>query len=781
MSSVGAAYAMSLLRGWSMWLAPRSIDMALLRSYGAEKLEMKDGLQRKRKRIIIGGLVSVTLISGGALALIRNHAQQNKESTSVAREEQYTNRLIKEKSPYLLQHAHNPVDWYPWGEEAFEKARREDKPIFLSIGYSTCHWCHVMERESYNDPEVAKLMNDAFVSIKVDREERPDIDNVYMNVALMMMGSGGWPLNVILTPDKKPFFAATYIPKDNRFGQRGLLELIPQIKQAWLSQRDKVVGSANQITAALRENRGGSASGELDASMLKTAFDQFNNQFDKQNGGFGHAQKFPTPHNLLFLLRYWKRTGEPKALEMVEKTLQAMRRGGMYDHVGFGFHRYSTELTWHVPHFEKMLYDQAMLALAYLEAYQATGKEDYAKTAREIFTYVSRDMTSPAGGFYSAEDADSEGEEGKFYLWTESEIGRVLAKSDADLFIKAFGVQAGGNFTDPFGKQNAGENILRLVKPTKALAAELKMPEVDLQTRLETSRQKLFTVREKRVHPGKDDKILTDWNGLMIAAFAKAAQVLDEPKYAETARHSVDFILKNLRTPDGRLLHRYREGQATIKGHVDDYAFLVWGLIELYEATFDVKYLQTALDLNSDLIKHFWDATNGGFYFTADDDEALLVRQREVSDNAIPSGNSVAMLNLLRLNRITANSDLEAKAVAISRTFAGEVKQAPSGHAELMAALDFGIGPSYEVVIAGNSQAADTKAMLRAISRQYVPNKVVILKPTEQNATKLTRLADFTKYQTSRDGKATAYVCLNYNCKLPTTDSAKMLELLTGK
>jgi uncharacterized protein YyaL (SSP411 family) len=344
----------------------------------------------------------------------------------------------------------------------------------------------------------------------------------------------------------------------------------------WLSQREKIVGSANQITAALRESRGSSEGGELDASTLKTAFDQFNNQFDKQYGGFGRAQKFPTPHNLLFLLRYWKRSGEPKALEMVEKTLQAMRGGGMYDHVGFGFHRYSTEPTWHVPHFEKMLYDQAMLALAYLEAYQATGKEEYAKTAREIFTYVTRDMTASAGGFYSAEDADSEGEEGKFYLWTESEIGRVLAKSDADLFIKAFGVQSGGNFTDPFGKQNAGTNILRSTKPVKDLAAELKMPEADLQTRLEAARQKLFTVREKRVHPGKDDKILTDWNGLMIAAFARGAQILDEPKYAEIARRSVDFIFKNLRSQDGCLVHRYREGQATIKAHADDYAFLVW-------------------------------------------------------------------------------------------------------------------------------------------------------------------------------------------------------------
>jgi len=748
-------------------------------SGAASFIDMNRLSARKRKLIFVAGLAVLLSVCAGAFALIsKRSASRATAQEGVTQESRRPNRLIKEKSPYLLQHAYNPVDWYPWGEEAFEKARREDKPIFLSIGYSTCHWCHVMERESYNDPEVAKLMNDAFVAIKVDREERPDIDNVYMNVALMMTGSGGWPLNVILTPDTKPFFAATYIPKDNRFGQKGLLELIPQIKQAWLTQRDKVVGSANQITAALRENRGGSASGELDASILKTAFDQFNNQFDKRNGGFGRAQKFPTPHNLIFLLRYWKRTGEAKALEMVEQTLQAMRSGGMDDYVGFGFHRYSTEPTWHVPHFEKMLYDQAMLTLAYLEAYQVTGKEEYANTAREIFTYVSRDMTSPAGGFYSAEDADSEGEEGKFYLWTEGEIRKVLAKSDADLFIKTFDVETGGNFTDPFGKAQRGANILRRAKPIKDLAVELKMSEPELQTRLETSRQKLFAVRERRVRPGKDDKILTDWNGLMIAAFARGAQILDEPKYAETARRAVDFILKSLRSRDGRLLHRYREGQATIKAHADDYAFLIWGLIELYEATFDVKHLQTAVDLNRDLVKHFWEANNGGFYFTADDDEALLVRQKEVEDNAIPSGNSVAMLNLLRLSRITANTDLEAKAAAISKAFAGEVKQAPSGHAELMTALDFGIGPSYEVVIAGNSQAEDTKAMLRALRKQFIPNKVVILKPTEQNSPDIIRLAEFTKYQTSRDGKATAYVCLNYNCKLPTTEINKMLELL---
>jgi len=455
-----------------------------------------------------------------------------------------------------------------------------------------------------------------------------------------------------------------------------------------------------------------------------------------------------------------------------------MRLGGIYDHLGFGFHRYSTEPTWLVPHFEKMLYDQAMLAMAYTEAYQATGTEAFAQTAREIFTYVLRDMTAAEGGFSSAEAADSEGEEGKFYLWTDKEIVKTLGKPDADLVARVYGVEAAGNFNDPVTREKPGTNILHLGRPLDEIARELKMSPEELRSRWESARQKLFTGRGKRVHPYKDDKILTDWNGLMIAALAKGAQVFDEPTYAEAAGRATNFILQNLRGPGGRLLHRYREGQSGIKAHADDYAFLIWGLLELYEVTFEVKYLKTALDLNQDFIKHFWDERGGGFYFTADDGEALLVRQKEIDDGAIPSGNSVAMLNLLRLGRITANSDFERKAATLARTFADE---APSAHSQLMMAVDFGVGPSYEVVIAGGSQAEDTKAMLNALRTRFVPNKVVLLKPTDQKEPEITRLAEFTKYQSSRDGKATAYVCLNYACKLPTTDSAKMLELLAGK
>lgn len=734
----------------------------------------------KPERIIRLSSFATGIIMGLMLFFLAN--QKVMSETSESKTMKKPNRLIHEKSPYLLQHAYNPVDWYTWGEEAFEKARKENKPIFLSIGYSTCHWCHVMEKESFEDDYVAKLMNDAFVAIKVDREERPDIDGIYMMVCQMISKGGcGWPLNILMTPDKKPFFAATYIPKEDRFGRVGMLTLVPRIKEVWTKQHNEVLDSANQITSALQQGAKESHGEELDISTLKTAYNQLSQGFDSVHGGFGNAPKFPTPHNLLFLLRYWKRSGDGEALKIVEKTLQAMRQGGIYDHIGLGFHRYSTDAEWFLPHFEKMLYDQAMTGMAYIEAYQATGKEEYEKTAREIFTYVLRDMTSQGGGFYSAEDADSEGEEGKFYLWTEGEIRQILGKDEADLFIKVFNVEKGGNFREEATGKGTGGNILHLKKSLPETASQLKISEGELEKRLETARQKLFAVREKRIHPHKDDKILTDWNGLMIAALSKGAQVFNEPSYAEAARRAADFIFKNMRKPDGRLLHRYRDSQADIGGNLDDYAFMIWGLIELYESTFDVNYLQTAINLNSDLITHFWDDKGGGFYFTADDGENLIVRQKEIYDSAIPSGNSVAMFNLLRLSRITANSNFEEKAAKIERAFSDRVKQFPGAFTQLMVAVDFGIGPSYEVVIVGNSQAEDTKAMLNAIGRQFVPNKVLLLRPTEKELPDLIRIAEFTKNQSSLGGKATAYVCLNYVCKLPTTDVNKMIELLNTK
>ena len=733
-------------------------------------------MRGRGKDLSVRVLIALSVASFG-LTVLTMCGESMAQDSNLSTDKVY-NRLQFEKSPYLLQHAANPVDWYPWGPEAFEKARKENRPIFLSIGYSTCHWCHVMKRESFEDPEVASLMNDVFISIKVDREERPDIDSVYMMVCQTMTGRGGWPLTIIMTPDKKPFFAATYIPRESRFGRTGMLDLIPRVKELWTTRPDKIIYTADKITAALQEMSQQAPGGGLDGATLGLVYQELSGRFDDEHGGFARTPKFPTPHNLLFLVRYWKRTGDGIALEMVETTLQHMRHGGIYDHIGFGFHRYSTDSEWLVPHFEKMLYDQAMLAMAYTEAYQATGKREYAQTAREILLYVLRDMTGPEGGFYSAEDAESEGEEGKFYLWTEEQIYQELEKEDADLAVKVFNIQKEGNFPEEVSGRRTGRNILHLTKSLTQLSSELGRPEENLRSRVEEIRQRLFTSREQRIHPHKDDKILTDWNGLMIAALAKATQVFGEPGYAEAAKGAGNFILESMRTSDGRLLHRYRDGQAALPAHVDDYTFLIWGLLELYEATFEVQHLRTALELSKDLTEHFWDDENGGFYFTADDSESLIVRQKEIYDGAIPSGNSVGMLNLLRLGRITANSHLEEKAAEIGTAFSGEVTRSPSANTQLMIAVDFAVGPSYEVIISGKSRGKDTKEMLRALREQFIPNKVVILRPTEQESPDIDGLTGFTKRYPSIEGKATAYVCLNYSCELPTTDVEKMLQML---
>ncbi len=691
------------------------------------------------------------------------------------------NRLIFEKSPYLLQHAGNPVKWYPWGEEAFEKARKEDKPVFLSIGYSTCHWCHVMEVESFENEQVAELLNRNFVSIKVDREERPDIDNLYMNVTIGLTGSGGWPMTVVLTPDRKPFFAGTYFPRESQFGRLGMLDLVPRLAEAWKTKRQEINESADQIASAIGRATPKATGQTLTSDTLTAAYRQLSGNFDSERGGFGHAPKFPSPHQFSFLLRYGRRSEDPRAAEMVEKTLSAMRRGGIFDHVGFGFHRYSTDADWLVPHFEKMLYDQAMLGIAYSEAHQATGKREYAETAGEIFTYVLRDMTSPEGGFYSAEDADSEGVEGKFYLWTPGEILKILGREEGELFNKVYNVKEGGNFHDEAGGEKTGGNILHLEKPPGEIAEQLKLNEADLRKRLETSREKLFAVREKRIHPLKDDKILTDWNGLMIAALAKGSQATGNPEFAKAAARAADFLLSKLRDDKGRLLHRYRQGSAAIPAHLDDYAFLIWGLLELYEATFEVKYLQSALDLNQTLIKHFRDAENGGFFLTADDSEKLLVRSKEVNDGAIPSGNSVAALNLLRIGRITGDAEMEKKAAAIFSAFSAYVGRYPAGACQLMCALDFALGPSYEIVIAGKPGAEDAQTMLKALRSKFAPNKIVLFRADGDKDPAIARIAPFTKDQTALGGKATAYVCQNYACKAPTTDIGAMLEGITTK
>jgi uncharacterized protein YyaL (SSP411 family) len=689
-----------------------------------------------------------------------------------------SNRLIHEKSPYLLQHAYNPVNWYPWGDEAFERAQVEDKPIFLSIGYSTCHWCHVMERESFEDAEVARMMNELVVSIKVDREERPDLDHVYMTVCQLLTGSGGWPLNIVMTPDRKPYFAGTYIPKQTRLGRTGIMDLIPRLAQVWTDQRDDVDDSAEKIVTTLRSVDRDNQEGELDEAALHTAFQQLGERFDEKHGGFGEAPKFPTPHNILFLLRHWKRTGDRKALHMVEKTLREIQRGGIHDHVGFGFHRYATDQTWLVPHFEKMLYDQAFLVMAYLEAYQVTGQKAYEETARNVLTYVLRDMTDSEGGFYSAEDADSEGVEGKFYVWSEEEIRGILPPQEADLVIKVFNIKKDGNFLDESAQTRTGANILHLQKSLPGIASDLKISEQEIQNRWTAARRKLFSVREKRIHPYKDDKVLTDWNGLMIAALAKASAAFGDPQYADAAAKAADFVFEHLQKPDGRLMHRYRDGDAAIHGNLDDYAFLIWGLVELYEATFDARHLKAALELNELVLRHFWDERGGGgLYFSPDYGEALIVRKKEFYDGAVPSGNAVAMWNMLRLGRITANPRLEERGADIGRAFSKAVKQFPSAYTQFMVAVDFAVGPCHEVVIVGQPEAKDTKKMLEALATCFTPHVVTLLRPTMKSA-EIDCLAGFLTSYKSLNGNATAYVCTNFACKAPTTDVGKMLELI---
>ena len=690
------------------------------------------------------------------------------------------NRLIFEKSPYLLQHARNPVDWYPWNEAAFEKARKEDKPVFLSIGYSTCHWCHVMEHESFEDDEVAELLNSHFISIKVDREERPDIDDVYMTVTQALTGSGGWPMTVVMTPDKRPFFAGTYFPKSGRFGRPGMMELIPGLANAWKKERDKILASSNQITDAIAKQASTPPGDDLTEKTLKSAYSALSSRFDKDRGGFGTAPKFPVPHNLSFLLRYWKRTGNADALVMVEKTLRELRLGGIYDHIGYGFHRYSTDADWLLPHFEKMLYDQALMAITYIETFQATGKEEYAQVAREIFAYVLRDMTSKEGGFYSAEDADSEGEEGKFYVWTVDEINETLDKEDTKLFVKVYNIQKGGNFVEQSTGKKTGDSIPHLKKPLGEIASDIKMTEAELKSKLNAMREDLFEKRKTRIHPLKDDKILTDWNGLMIAAFAKGAQALNEPKYLVAAQKAADFVLTHLRTKEGRLLKRYRQGTSGLPAHLDDYAFLTWGLIDLYEASFEERYLQAAIELHNRTLKHFWDEKNGGLFITADDGEKLLVRNKAIYDGAIPSGNSVAALNSLRLARMTANATYETKCQDLMRAFSTQVGNYSAGHTQLLIALDFAIGPAYEIVLCGEKSASHTRDVLSTLRRNFIPNKVMLFREENSNRLPLiTDIAPFTKTMKSIDAdKTTVYVCQNFACKVPSTDISTILNSL---
>lgn len=689
------------------------------------------------------------------------------------------NRLVFELSPYLLQHAVNPVDWYPWGDAAFERARREDKPVMLSIGYSTCHWCHVMERESFQDDTVAAVLNRACVCIKVDREERPDIDHIYMKVCQAMTGSGGWPLTVFMTPDRKPFFAATYLPKEDRGAHPGLLTLVPRISRVWTGDRQRLLDSAGQVVNFLRQDGTQQSDAPMDDSLLDAAYVQLRQQYDPQQGGFGSAPKFPAAHNLLFLLHHGYRTGAQPALDMVETTLRQMRLGGIYDHVGGGFHRYSTDARWLVPHFEKMLYDQAMLCLAYVEAYQATGKDGYARTAGEILGYVEREMTSPEGGFYSAQDADSEGEEGLFYVWTPAELEQVLGPDEGAFMSRLLNVESGGNYTDEASGRRTGRSILHLRRHLAETAADCGIAVEALEERWQRARSRLLTARARRVPPLRDDKILSDWNGLMLAAFARAAAALQEPRYATVARRAADFVWDRLRAPDGRLYKRFRQGQAGLPAHLDDYAFTVWGLLELYQARFDARILHRAVTLNQRMLDEFGDPGGGPLFFAPAGQEDLLVRLREMHDGAMPSGNSVAVMNLLRLARLTASPQLEDRAWSILRALSGPMHRQPLGHIHLLSALSLALGRGCEVVVVGAPQAADTQAMLDALQRRHQPGTVVLWRPPDAAAAApLAELAPFTAAYGMVDHRATAYVCRDHVCAAPVTDPEQMLALL---
>jgi len=694
-----------------------------------------------------------------------------------SKQKKLRNKLGFEKSPYLLQHANNPVNWYSWTDEAFNNAKEEDKPIFLSIGYSTCHWCHVMAHESFEDTAVAEILNKNFISIKVDREERPDIDNIYMKFCQMITGSGGWPLTIIMTPDKKPFFAATYIPKKGRFGQNGMLEILPKIKKLWDNDKDKLIDSSKEITNNLKiqlENQ--NEKKIIDKKILDQAYESLLTSYDELHGGFNIAPKFPTPHNLLFLLRYWKKTNTKYALKMVEQTLTDMYQGGIYDHVGYGFHRYSTDRQWILPHFEKMLYDQAMLIIAYTEAYQATKNPLFKKIAREIISYILRDLKSNEGGFYSAEDADSEGVEGKYYTWSYNELQKILTKNEFEIIKKKFIIRKEGNYLEESTNKLSGKNVIFQNDLTEESKQELNGKIIKTSDEINKILSKMFQIRSKRIPPLKDDKILTDWNGLIIAALAKAGFVFYIDEYLNIAEKTADFILKNMYKKNTELLHRYKDGESAIMGFADDYAFFIWGLIELYQSNHKTKYLSKALDLNDYFIKHFWDERGKGFQFSNKNNQELL-NTKEIYDGAIPSSNSVSAMNLLKLSRITSNSNFEEMASQIMNSFSLDIIRYPSGYTFLLSALDFALGPNFEIIIIEGKNKTEANKFINEIRNQYLPNTISIKISSKDEKKSIIELCSYLKNYEIIENKTTVYLCENYQCKKPITNLKNLKEL----
>ena len=724
-------------------------------------------------------------------AMSQSTSMEHTQSSTA--QQQYTNRLIHEKSPYLLLHAHNPVDWFPWGEEAFEKARREQKPIFLSVGYSTCHWCHVMERESFSDSGIAEIMNRHFVSIKVDREERPDVDRIYMTFVQATTGHGGWPMSVFLTPDLKPFLGGTYFPPEDRGGQAGFRTILLRVAQAWEKDREQINSSADQVTQALQgltrsEKGSGASPGE---AVLDRTFERFESSYDRIEGGFGTAPKFPRPVVFNFLLRYYARTGQKPALEMTLHTLRAMAGGGIHDHLGGGFHRYATHRAWHVPHFEKMLYDQAQLAISYVEAYQITHELSFARTAREILDYVLRDMRSPEGGFFSAEDADSliehgkpEHGEGAFYVWKAAETRESLDEPAAAVFEFYYGVQPSGNVprnSDPFGELE-GKNILIVRHSVEETAERFAKPAAEIETILASARRKLSDARARRPRPPLDDKILTAWNGLMISALSQAAQVFDEPRYLAAAQSAAGFVKAKLYDPrEGKLRRRFRDGEVDIDGFLDDYAFFIQGLLDLYESSFDVQWLAWAMQLQERQDKFFWGEDAGAYFSTTGADPSILIRMRDDYDGAEPSANSVAAMNLLRLSQMTSRSPWRKHADRLFTAFGERLQSNPETMPQLVAALDFSLAKPKQIVIAGDPGAPDTRALLRLVHGRFLPNKIVFLADGAKGQEQLAEWLPFLQGVVRLQGRATAYVCEDYVCKLPTSDPEVVARLLEGK
>ena len=759
----------------------------------------------------------------------------------------HTNRLAQEKSPYLLQHAHNPVDWYPWGEEAFAKARRENKPIFLSIGYSTCHWCHVMAHESFEDQETATIMNREFVNIKVDREERPDVDRVYMTFVQATTGGGGWPMSVWLTPNLKPFVGGTYFPPAERYGQPAFKKVLERIAEAWKQDHEKIVDQSSKIMDALRESQvpEKAATGKIDIDVFNQAYEQLERTFHSKEGGFGSAPKFPRPVTLNFLTRFYARNlaqgsklrteqsatfkvapQKERALEMNVLTLRKMAAGGMHDHVGGGFHRYSVDRYWHVPHFEKMLYDQAQLAVAYLDGFQITsgGEQDrqYATVARDILDYLARDMTSKEGGFFSAEDADSpipvaavydrrtnypgEGRteessdahppsqrfgvagraplqknaEGAFYVWTEKEIDDALG-ADADLFKFHYGVQPHGNApegSDPQGEFR-GKNILIERHAIAETASHFKRGEDDVGQSLARSREKLLSIRSKRPRPHLDDKIIAAWNGLAISAYARAAQVLDEPRYLETGTRAAEFVRANLYDKSRKILFRnYRGGRSDIEGFADDYAFVIQGLLDLYEASFDIGWLKFAVELQGTQDRLFFDQKNGGYFTTSGSDMSVLLRMKDDNDSAEPAASSVTALNLLRLAQFRGDKQMQDRARKTIDAFAPTLSHFASAMPQMLVAVDFSLNKPRQIVIAGEADSPQTKGLLREVHRHFLPNKVLILADGAEGQRYLGEKNEAIRAMSMVDGKPAAYVCENFTCKAPVTDPKALRELL---